>query len=93
MRKDNQATQDGKFQNSEEKAMDRFIDLMADRLQDIQHDWKKPWFSESAISVPRNLSGRQYNGMNSIMKKWRGLIYPMKPTETSCIRCERRSHE
>ena len=67
MRKDNQATQDGKFQNSEEKAMDRFIDLMADRLQDIQHDWKKPWFSESAISVPRNLSGRQYNGMNSIM--------------------------
>ena len=67
MRKDNQTTQDGKFQNSEEKAMDRFIDLMADRLQDIQHDWKKPWFSESAISVPRNLSGRQYNGMNSIM--------------------------
>lgn len=67
MRKDNQATQDGKFQNSEEKAMDRFIDLMSDRLQDIQHDWKKPWFSESAISVPRNLSGRQYNGMNSIM--------------------------
>lgn len=67
MRKDNQATQDGKLQNSEEKAMDRFIDLMADRLQDIQHDWKKPWFSESAISVPRNLSGRQYNGMNSIM--------------------------
>ena len=68
MRKDNQKPQqDGKYQNAEEKAMDRFCDLMIDRLQDIQHDWKKPWFSESAIAVPRNLSGRQYNGMNSVM--------------------------
>lgn len=68
MRKDNQKPQqDGKFQNAEEKAMDRFCNLMIDRLQDIQHDWKKPWFSESAIAVPRNLSGRQYNGMNSVM--------------------------
>lgn len=68
MRKDNSnPKQDGNYQSAEDKAMDRFTDLMIDRLQDIQHDWKKPWFSESAIAVPRNLSGRQYNGMNSVM--------------------------
>ena len=68
MRKDNQKPrQDGKSQNAEERAMDRFCDLMIERIQDIQQDWKKPWFSESAIAVPRNLSGRQYNGMNSVM--------------------------
>lgn len=68
MRKNYQkGNQSGKSPSAEEKALDRFADLMIGKLQEIQHDWRKPWFSESAISVPRNLSGRQYNGMNSIM--------------------------
>ena len=50
-----------------ETDINKWTTLMINRLQDIQHDWKKPWFSESAIAVPRNLSGRQYNGMNSVM--------------------------
>ena len=68
MRKDNHRSQsEGNRQSAEDKAMDRFVELMIDRLQDIQQDWKKPWFSENAIVVPRNLSGRKYNGMNSVM--------------------------
>ena len=68
MRKDYQkAKQDGTYQSAEDKAMDRFVDLMIGKLNEIQHDWKKPWFSGSAVAVPRNLSGRQYNGMNSVM--------------------------
>lgn len=68
MRKDYQKNpHGGTYQNAEDKAMNRFVDLMIERIQDIQHDWKKPWFSETALSVPRNLSGRQYNGMNSVM--------------------------
>ena len=68
MRKDYQkAKQDGTYQSAEDKAMDRFADLMISKLNEIQHDWRKPWFSGSAVAVPRNLSGRQYNGMNSVM--------------------------
>lgn len=68
MRKDNQKTQqDGNYRSAEDKAMERFVELMVDRIQTIQGDWKKPWFTESAISVPRNLNGRQYNGLNSVM--------------------------
>ena len=68
MRKDYQkAKQDGTYQSAEDKAMDRFADLMISKLNEIQHDWRKPWFSDSAVAVPRNLSGRQYNGMNSVM--------------------------
>ena len=68
MRKDYHRNQsEGNRQSAEDKAMDRFVELMIERLQDIQQDWKKPWFSEDAIVVPRNLSGRKYNGMNSVM--------------------------
>lgn len=68
MRKDyHKSPQGGTYQSAEDKAMNRFVDLMIERIQDIQHDWKKPWFSDTALAVPRNLSGRQYNGMNSVM--------------------------
>src|SRR5574344_216429 len=68
MRKDYQKPQqDGNYQNAEEKALDKFTDLVIDKLQDLQQDWHQPWFTESAISVPRNLNGRQYHGMNSVM--------------------------
>nr|WP_289706143.1 ArdC-like ssDNA-binding domain-containing protein [Phocaeicola sartorii] len=29
----------------------------------MQNDWKKPWFTEGTLSWPKNLSGREYNGM------------------------------
>ena len=67
MSKDNNQENRTDYKSSESKALERFTELMIERLQDIQQDWKKPWFSESAISVPRNLSGRQYNGLNSVM--------------------------
>ena len=68
MRKDYHRNQsEDNRQSAEDKAMDRFVELMIERLQDIQQDWQKPWFSENAIIVPRNLSGRKYNGMNSVM--------------------------
>jgi len=67
MSKENNQDNKPDYKSSETKALDRFTDLMIERLQDIQQDWKKPWFSESAISVPRNLSGRHYNGLNSVM--------------------------
>lgn len=67
MSKDNNQESKTDYKSSETKALERFTELMIDRMNDLQNDWKKPWFSESALAVPRNLSGRQYNGMNSVM--------------------------
>lgn len=40
---------------------------MIEKLETIGKDWKKPWFTEGALQWPRNLSGREYNGMNALM--------------------------
>ena len=47
--------------------MDVFADMMIEKIQSISNDWKKPWFTEGAMQWPKNLSGREYNGMNALM--------------------------
>ena len=53
--------------NSEDKALDLFAEMMIEKIEHIRQDWKKPWFTEGALPWPRNLSGREYNGMNAFM--------------------------
>ncbi len=53
--------------SAEDRALDKFAELMIEKISTLQGDWKKPWFSPQAAQLPRNLSGRQYNGMNSII--------------------------
>ena len=53
--------------NSEDKALDLFAEMMIEKLENISKDWKKPWFTEGSLQWPRNLSGREYNGMNALM--------------------------
>lgn len=53
--------------NSEDKALDIFAEMMIEKIESIRGDWKKPWFMEGALQWPRNLSGREYNGMNAMM--------------------------
>lgn len=53
--------------SKEENALDRFTDLMIDKIKSIKEDWQKPWFTEGALVWPRNLHGRQYNGGNALM--------------------------
>lgn len=54
--------------SAEDKALDRFADLMIEKIETIQSDWKKPWFTQgSSTALPKNLNGREYNGMNSLM--------------------------
>lgn len=33
--------------NAETRALERFTEMMIDRIKEIKSDWKKPWFSES----------------------------------------------
>ena len=53
--------------NSEDKALDLFAEMMIEKIESINEDWRKPWFTEGALQWPRNLSGREYNGMNAFM--------------------------
>ena len=68
MSKDNSQEIKPDYKSAESKALERFTDLVIEKINTLQNDWKQPWFTESALSVPRNLSGRQYNGMNSVMR-------------------------
>ena len=53
--------------NSEDKALDLFAEMMIEKIESIGKDWHKPWFTEGSLPWPRNLHGREYNGMNALM--------------------------
>ena len=53
--------------NSEDKALDLFAEMMIEKIESIGKDWHKPWFTEDSLPWPRNLHGREYNGMNALM--------------------------
>lgn len=53
--------------SSEDKTLDLFTEMMIEKIESIQNNWHKPWFTEGALQWPRNLSGREYNGMNALM--------------------------
>lgn len=61
----NKPTSDGP--SSEEKALDLFAEMMIEKIQSIDKDWKKPWFTDGALQWPKNLNGRDYNGMNAFV--------------------------
>ena len=54
-------------ESAQERALNLFAEMMIEKIESIQEDWKKPWFTEGTMQWPRNLSGRHYNGMNSLM--------------------------
>ena len=54
-------------QSAEDRALSTFAELMIEKITNLQSDWKKPWFSPQAAQMPMNLSGRNYNGMNSVV--------------------------
>lgn len=51
----------------EDRALNLFADMMIEKIESLQGDWKKPWFTEGSLAWPRNISGREYNGMNTLM--------------------------
>lgn len=53
--------------SSEDKALDLFAEMLIEKIESIRGDWRKPWFTEGTLQWPRNLSGREYNGMNAFM--------------------------
>lgn len=51
----------------EERAINLFADMMIEKIENLQTDWQKPWFTDGANAWPCNISGREYNGMNTLM--------------------------
>ena len=60
--------------SAEDKALDKFAELMIEKIESLKNSdgWKQPWFTEGSLRWPRNLSGREYNGMNADHRKIRG---------------------
>ena len=50
-----------------DKALEKFTELMIEKIENLQGDWKKPWFTPGVSLPPHNLSGRNYNGGNALM--------------------------
>lgn len=54
--------------SAQDRALDRFAEMMIEKIENIASDWSKPWFTKGVCKDwPRNLDGRHYNGMNSLM--------------------------
>ena len=53
-------------QSAESRALDKCAELMIEKIKAIKSDWHKPWFTEGSMKWPKNLSGREYNGMNAL---------------------------
>lgn len=53
--------------SAEDRALERFGELMIKKIATLQKDWSQPWFTEGIMKWPRNLSGREYNGLNALM--------------------------
>ena len=54
---------------AEQKALDLFSEMMIAKIESLRSKdgWKKPWFTEGALQWPKNLNGREYNGMNAFL--------------------------
>lgn len=65
---DNKKQHNTDGRSAEEKALDTFTDLLITKIESMQSDWKKPWFTEGVgTNWPKNASGREYNGGNALM--------------------------
>lgn len=54
--------------SAEDRALERFADMLIEKMETLQSDWKKPWFTEGSMKWPKNMNGREYNGMNALMR-------------------------
>lgn len=74
-----------KEDSANEKTLKQFADLMIEKIRQVEDDWKKPWFSPgSGGSLPQNIEGRVYSGINSFMlyllSEEKGYSYPLYMT-------------
>ena len=54
---------------AEQRSLDLFTEMMIAKIESLskKDGWKKPWFTEGTLQWPKNLNGREYNGMNAFL--------------------------
>lgn len=52
---------------AEEKFAEEFAKLMIEKIETLDQDWQQPWFNTKCKGLPQSITGRRYNGMNSLM--------------------------
>lgn len=60
-------SQSAQTASKEDRALNIFAEMMIEKIEAIENNWQKPWFTEGCLAWPRNLNGREYNGMNTLM--------------------------
>ena len=72
--------------SAEDRALERFTELMIEKISTLQKDWSKPWFTEGMMKWPKNLTGREYNGMNALMLalEWRSGLRASRVLHLRC---------
>ncbi len=62
-----------------DKALQRFAELMIEKIKQVEDNWQKPWFGIKGGGLPQNIEGRTYNGVNSSC-----CFYFRKKSSTAC---------
>lgn len=62
-----------------DKALQRFAELMIEKIKQVEDNWQKPWFEIKGGGLPQNIEGRTYNGVNSFM-----LFLLSEKSSTAC---------
>jgi len=47
--------------SAEDRALERFANLMIERMKNLQHDWMQSWIAIGAMKWPRNMNGHPEN--------------------------------
>lgn len=55
------------MKKTDDKMAEAFAELMIKKIGELEVDWKKPWVNIGGMGLPQNISGRNYNGINSFM--------------------------
>ena len=57
-----------RLRNQTDDAFSTFSEMLINKIEEgKKSDWKQPWFAEGSFSWPKDIYGKQYNGINALM--------------------------
>ena len=64
------------FNSSGQQALDRFAQMMIERMERMKaSDWRQGWIGgASSVGLPQNVTGRNYSGSNSFFLQLHSAI-------------------
>ncbi len=53
--------------STKNSALEKYAELMIQKINQVSNDWSKPWFSDVNLRLPKNLSGHFYSNYNKLL--------------------------